>query len=292
MTGLRSQLAELIKEGGAALAGARSHGRLGRGFSVVQIGLATVLLVSTGLLLLVWTCFALIGTALYVFYKNSPSEALEGVQPEEVFPHFLLTHVPAGVAGFVLGGLLAASMSTLDSSINSSAATVTTDFYRRFRRSVDDESHYLLVGRIASVFFATIMVCVSLAVHYTKTEEGGTLMDFQTVVYPIVSTGILSLFLLGFLTRRVGSGAAGIATVSTLVLVVGWVWLDSVARRAPPPEHPGDLADFAWLPDIFWIGVLSTVFLLVVGYGLAFLFPPPPKENVENFTIWTEDKHS
>jgi SSS family solute:Na+ symporter len=236
---------------------------------------------STAFLIPVWVCFALIGTGLYVYYKHFPTHELEGVQPEEVFPHFLLTHVPAGVAGFVIAGMLAASMSTLDSSINASAATVTTDFYQRFRPSAGDQRHYLRVGRAVSMFFAVVMIGVALLVHYAQTAEGGTLMDLQTVVYPVVSTGILSLFLLGFLTRRVGSTAALIATAATLVLVAAWVYLNSVAGRESFPKLAG------WLPDIFWLGVVPTVFLLAVGYLLGLAFPSPPEERLKDLTIWS-----
>ena len=84
---------------------------------------------------------------MYVFYQVVPGTDVSHLKPDQILPHFILTQIPAGLAGFVSTGLLAAAMSTLDSTINASAATVTTDFYRRFRPSVGDEQHYLRVGR-------------------------------------------------------------------------------------------------------------------------------------------------
>ena len=237
-------------------------------------------MLSTILVIPTWAYFGLIGTALYVYYRNFPEQAPAGGNPEAVFPHFILTHVPAGVAGFVIAGLLAAAMSTLDSSINASAATVTTDFYRRFRPDAGDEKHFLRVGRVVSIVFAVIMIGIALCIHFTRTE---TLMDLQTVVYPILTAGVLSLFLLGFLTVRVGSRAAAIATTATVLFVVIWVPFTTDAGKKAFPSIA------AWFPNEFWIGVLPHVVLLSVGYLLSFLLPQRPKP-LKNLTIWTRAK--
>ena len=87
----------------------------------------------------VWAYFLFVGTALFVFYRFQFDPAIAGLEPEQIFSHFIITKVPAGVAGFVIVGLIAAAMSTLDSSINAIAATLTNDFYRRlWRRDRDD----------------------------------------------------------------------------------------------------------------------------------------------------------
>ncbi|MBT6153987.1 MAG: sodium/solute symporter [Planctomycetaceae bacterium] len=233
----------------------------------------------TALTIPVWLYFAFVGTALYVLYKHFPDPALASAKPEEIFPYFILTQVPAGVAGFVISGVLAAAMSTLDSSINASAATVTTDFYRRFRPSSGNDRHYLLIGRWFSVLFSLIMIGVALLIHFMRTD---TLMDLQTIVYPIVSAGLLSLFLLGFMTVRVGSKAALIATLLTVLLVGGWVVLASEWGQESFPY----LADH--LPNQFWIGVIPHVFLLIVGYLLSFFLPRSTEKRLEDLTIWTK----
>ena len=236
-------------------------------------------MLGTVLTIPVWLYFAFVGTALYVYYKHFPASALAGAKPEQVFPYFILTKVPAGVAGFVISGLLAAAMSTLDSSINASASTATNDFYRRFLSPAADERHYLVVGRWLSVLFSANMIGVALLVDTMRTT---TLMDVQTVVYPVVSAGLLSLFLLGFLTVRVGSRAASIATVTTVLMVGGWAYLATEAGHA----RFAYIADR--LPDVYWIGVLPHVFLIVVGCLLSLLLHRRSDKSLENLTIWTK----
>lgn len=227
----------------------------------------------------VWLYFAFVGTALFVYYNNYPDEMIDGISPEGVFPHFTLTKVPAGLAGFVIAGLLAAAMSTLDSSINASAATVTNDFYRRFFRSPRSERHYLRFGRWASLFFSVLMIVVALVIDYYRTE---TLLEMQTIIYPIVGGGLVSLFLLGFFCTRVGNTAALIATFSTLFLIIAWVLLDTDAGRNALPH----LANV--LPDNFWIGIIPYAFLLIFGYSLSFIVSREPGKNLAGLTIWTK----
>lgn len=237
-------------------------------------------ILSTFLTVPVWIYFSFIGTALFVYYNHFPEPNIVNAEPEAVFPYFILTQVPAGVSGFVIAGLLAAAMSTLDSSINASAATVTTDFYRRFRPQAGDERHYLRVGRWASVLFGMIMIGIALMIHYSRTE---TLMEIQTVVYPVVSAGMLSLFLLGFLTVRVGSRAAAIATTATVLLVGTWTILITEFGKEQFPY----LASL--LPNQFWIGVLPHLFLILVAYLASFLLPRRAATGLENLTIWTSE---
>ncbi len=226
----------------------------------------------------VWVYFSFIGTAMYVLYKNFPKAELDQIVPEQVFPFFILTEVPAGVAGFVLSGLLAAAMSTLDSSINASAATVTTDFYRRLMAPDRDERHYVKIGRWLSVLFGAIMIGLALLIHYSRSQ---TLMDLQTLLFSILSGGILSLFLVGFLTRRVNNRAALSATLCTFSGICLWLFLDSAAGASLLPSASG------WLPEKSWIMVLSNLFLFVVAYGLSLLFGRRSQKDLRNLTLWT-----
>ena len=106
-------------------------------------------------------------------------------------------------------------------------------------------------------------------------------MDVQTVVYPVVSAGLLSLFLLGFLTMRVGSTAAAGATIGTVLFVAGWLLLDTSWGNRSFPSL------VQYLPNTFWIGVLPHLFLIAVGYGLSFLLPRGVSATLDNLTVWT-----
>ena len=77
--------------------------------------------VALGALLCVpaWTLFMLIGTLVWAYYQLS-HDALPAYidKPDKIFPHFLATKVPAGLAGLFMSSLLAAAMSMLSSDLN------------------------------------------------------------------------------------------------------------------------------------------------------------------------------
>lgn len=74
------------------------------------------------------------------------------------FPVMVRELLPAGIKGVVLGGAIAALMSSLASLFNSSATLFTVDFYERLRPD-RTQRHYLRVGRIATT------VVVLLGIH-------------------------------------------------------------------------------------------------------------------------------
>jgi solute:Na+ symporter, SSS family len=77
--------------------------------------------------------FFFVGTALYVFFKEAPL-ALSPVMtdPDAIFPWYIFTQMPQGVSGLLIAGIFAAAMSTLSSSMNSSATAYMVDIHFRF----------------------------------------------------------------------------------------------------------------------------------------------------------------
>ncbi len=226
----------------------------------------------------VWVYFTFIGTALYVFYKANPDPGLDDSVPEQVLPYFIFTQVPAGLAGFVISGLMAAAMSTVDSSINAAASTLTNDFYKRFLGHREARGSDLSVGRWFSIALAVVMIGGAMVIHFTRTQ---TLADLQTVVMSIISGGLLGLFLLGFLTRRVDNRSALISVVLTVAGVIVWLVLasDLGPRLLPGVEQ--------WLPDTFWIIVFANIFLFVIGYGIAWARAARARRDLGGLTVWT-----
>lgn len=227
----------------------------------------------------VWGYFLFVGTALFAYYHNDPS-VVAGLKYEQIFPHFIMNHVPAGLAGFVIIGLIAAAMSTLDSSINAIASTVTNDFYRRLWRRDADERHYGTFGRLMSLVVGCVMIFSGVLIHLSRTSEG--VEDLQTKLLSILGGGILGLFLLGLLTRRATSRSAAIATTLTLVGIIAWVGLATeTAGDWFPTLH-------AWVQDTFWVGVVSNPLLFVLGWLLGGL-SGEGQRSLAGLTIWTRD---
>ena len=227
-----------------------------------------------------WTYFLFLGTSLYVFVKVVPDSGLQGLDPDQVFPRFILEQVPPGVAGFVLTGLLASAMSTLDSSINAVAATMTTDFYKRLWVRDRDPRHYANIGKLISLLFSIFMITTACGIYYARPSET-RLDDLQRTLLSVLSGGLLGLFLLGFVTRRVDSRAARIAILVTILTSAGWLVVDFGLTES---LFPG-LAEL--LPDKFWLSTFANLLMFGVGYGVSLLIGNPSDNDLKDLTIWT-----
>ena len=226
-----------------------------------------------------WTYFLFLGTCLYVFVKVVPGSGLEGLDPDQVFPRFILEHVPAGVAGFVLTGLLASAMSTLDSSINAVAATVTTDFYKRLWAGERDARHFANVGKMISLLFSVVMITTACGIYYARNAE--RLDDLQRTLLSVLSGGLLGLFLLGFVTRRVDGRAALAAIVITAGSIIVWLLIGSSRGERLFPE----LA--AALPDKYWMSTFANLLMFGIGYGVSLLIGRRSDRDLNGLTVWS-----
>jgi SSS family solute:Na+ symporter len=112
--------------------------------------------------------------------------------------------LPIGFKGIVIGGILAALMSSLASLFNSSAMLFTIDFYKKYKPN-EAEKHYVLVGRIAT---ATI-VLLGIAWIPVMKGLGKVLYEYLQDVQSLLAPGIAAVFLLGILSKKT-TPAAGI----------------------------------------------------------------------------------
>ena len=87
--------------------------------------------ISSVLIMFVWALFMIIGALLWTFYKIQPDLLPQALwtEPDKVFPYFIGHQLPAGITGLILAALLAATMSTLSSDLNSLAAILFDDYY-------------------------------------------------------------------------------------------------------------------------------------------------------------------
>jgi len=141
--------------------------------------------------------FYLIGTALFVFFKCHPEAAMPG-KSDSVYPFFVVTQLPAGVAGLVIAAIFAAAMSSIDSCMNSASTVCVEDFAKRFTGRKLPDRHYLLFARLLTILWgvlATVMALAFMKIEYVQIVWG-KLMGFST-------NGILGLMALTFLRRRV-----------------------------------------------------------------------------------------
>jgi SSS family solute:Na+ symporter len=144
-----------------------------------------------------------------IAYALNQQGVISLANSDSAFSTLVKELLPLGFKGLVVGGLLAALMSSLASLFNSSSALFTIDFYSKYKPEAT-EGELVRVGRIATV------VVVILGILWIPVMKGigkvlyAYLQDVQSILAP----GIAAAFLLGVLSKKV-TPAAGLTGLLT-----------------------------------------------------------------------------
>lgn len=170
--------------------------------------------------------FLLIGVALAAFYAVTPDgPAAAG---DRLFATFIVDQMPVGLLGLTLASVFAAAMSTLSSSLNSSATALVKDVVVPLRRQGMSQHRQLVLGRVATAMFGVLQVAIAIVV-------GAIGMNESVVANVLKITGfatgpVLGIYLLAVFSPGVRQPAAlggfvlGVAGLSALALGTGLYW--------------------------------------------------------------------
>ncbi len=226
-----------------------------------------------------WAFFFFVGTCVYAYFHATPDATVTGFceakQADQIFPYFILTRLPAGIAGIVIAGVLAAAMSSLDSSINAIATVCTVDLLKPFLAKGRDDRFYLRCARWIATVTAALMIVGACVFSVVEKES---MNDLSLIMDSVFGGCLVGLFLLGFFTTRVDSLAA------TAALVVGILCNIYLGLNAS-----------GWLPESlrlpvhsYWVGILvNTVFVFV---ALAISLCRHQPRDLTGLTVWTMPK--
>lgn len=199
--------------------------------------------------------FFFIGTALFAYYTAQP-DALPAIyrdaaKSDYVFPWFIVTVLPPGVSGLLVAAIFAAAMSTVSTSLNSSATIVLNDFYRRYVNRTPGEKGAMRFLHGTTLVWGVFGTGVALAMTRVKSA-----LDAWWLLAGIFSGGMLGLFLLGFWSRRAGNRAALGGVIVGLLLVL---WMTLSPKWAAWPD--------AWRSPFhgFLVIVFGTSAIVLVG---------------------------
>ncbi len=223
--------------------------------------------------------FFFLGSGLFAFYRAQPElrqeleqrVAAERIAGEEAptdaevgdraFPHFIVEQMPVGVSGILIAALLAAAMSSIDTSLNSSATVILADLWRGWIRPPDrvDDREAMRVLHGGTITVGVLGTGTALAMIGVE-----SVLDAWWTLSGIFAGGMLGLFLLGMIARQ-ADRAAALCGVTVGVLVILWMTLS--------PRLDGD---WEWLRSPFhsnMIIVVGTLSIFLVGVVVSRLAP-------------------
>jgi len=187
--------------------------------------------------------FLLVGVMLFAYYRV-PSSVFG--RADRIYPTFIVSRMPPGIAGLLIAAILAAAMSNLSAALNSLSSSSIMDFYLRFRPAVSDTGR-LRLARWATVGWALVLFGLAvLALHRV-----GRVVEVGLQIASVAYGALLGVFLLGVLTKRANQRGAIVGMICGFAMELYlWGW-SQVA--------------FTW-----WVAI-GTCVTFVVGYAASIL---------------------
>jgi SSS family transporter len=205
------------------------------------------LLASGGVILVQFALFLAIGTGLYYFYGN----VTNGMSPDRVFPTFIVTEMPRGVAGLMVAAILAAAMSNLSAAVNSLSSSSMVDFYLAWKPDADERERARL-SRAMTFFWALLLFVLAL-----MSRSGGHVVEVGLSIASVAYGALLGVFLLGTLTKSATEAGAIVGMIGGLVANV-LLW-----------KQPHFVPKVAWT----WFVLIGSLLTFILGWLMSKLLP-------------------
>jgi SSS family solute:Na+ symporter len=211
--------------------------------------------------------FLSIGLGLWAFYHGQIFPATD-----QIFPTFILEHMPPGLVGLIVAAIVAATMSTHSGAINSLAAATTHDIYLPLSKKTAEDPSTLKMGRLFALGWGIVLTLGALLFPQdTKTPVVVVALGIASFTYG----GLLGGFFLGIFWRRAIQRDAILGMSVAIATMAFIVFAGPIA--AAYPALASTLAPFgkiAWP----WYVLIGTTITLAVGMLSSLTHPMPPHD--------------
>jgi SSS family solute:Na+ symporter len=203
---------------------------------------------------------------------------------DQVFPTMVASLLPTGLRGLVVGGLMAALMSSLSSLFNSTSALFTVDVYEKIHPEAS-ERHLVTVGRVATCVVVGLGL---LWIPVMPMISKGGLYQYLQSVQGYLAPPITAVFLLGLFNKRVNGKGAVWGLGLGFVLGLAKLTIQAVFGEGKI-ESPVLLAAIGDFNFLYFSGVLFFVSVIAVLVA-SHLSAAPDMEKIKGLTYAAIDK--
>jgi len=231
-------------------------------------------LIYSAIALPMWIMFFFVGTSLFVYYAVFPDPTIAELEPDQVLPFFILTKMPAGIAGIVIAAVLAASMSSLDSGINAISTVAVVDLMKPYLAKGRDDRFYLKAARLIAACVSALVISGAIAFSQIEKES---MNDVSLIVTSIFGGCLMGLFLLGFFSNTVDGVSA---TIAMLLAIAFNIYLGLGLGGAIPKQ-------WTLSAHSYWVGALVNLFFIIAALSLSAIRKTPPR-HLDGLTVWNQ----
>ena len=209
--------------------------------------------------------FLLIGLGLWAVYQARPFPLTD-----QIFPTFIIEHMPHGLIGLIVAAIVAATMSTHSGAINSLAGATTLDIYLPLSGRSADDPHTLKMGRLFALCWGVVLTLGALLFPQdTKTPVVVVALGIASFTYG----GLLGGFFLGIFWRRAIQRDAIIGMSVAITTMAFIVFGKQIAGLIPSLAGTlAPLGTIAWP----WYVLIGTTITLLIGMLSSLTHPMPP----------------
>ncbi len=193
--------------------------------------------------------FLFCGMMLFVYFDVN--SIVPPTKQIEIFPHFIIHHLPVGVRGLLVAALLATAMGSLSTALNALATTATKDWYRDVLRPNASDSDMLKAVRWMTVLFAVLLIAVgAISAYYAVLHPEVRILPIALGIFGYTYGSLLGIFLLGMLTKNRGSDMGNVlAMIAGFATIIFLEWgkseWDFISIAFPWRVTIGTLVTFA-----------------------------------------------
>jgi solute:Na+ symporter, SSS family len=162
---------------------------------------------------------------LFGYYQTTAPPTL--TSNDEIFPTFIVQHLPHGISGLVIAAIFAAAMSNLSGSLNSLASSTVIDFYQPLVAPGASDERLLRLSRWFTAGWGLVLIGIAM-----MARRWGSVFTTGLTIASLVYGPMLGAFLLGVLTRRatqrgvmigMAVSIAGMLAITTYTSLA-WTW--------------------------------------------------------------------
>jgi sodium-coupled monocarboxylate transporter 8/12 len=208
--------------------------------------------------------FYFAGLVLFSFYKDSGQDPLSlGLisSADQILPYFVVNEMPVGFAGLLIAGIVAASMSSMSSGLNSATTVSLIDLAEQYSKKQIGEKRKVQLAKILTVVFGIIVTLVAFVAG-----RFGSLIEAPVRIFGLLGGPLLGLFLLGMLSRRANAPGA----------ISGWI-TGTIATI---------ILAFATHISFLWYAISGMLVSFIVGLVISYMGPNPENSRIQGLT-WT-----
>jgi Na+/proline symporter len=196
-----------------------------------------------------------IGILLSVYYGhvvNDPALPMAAGKPDNtrIFPYFVVDVMPGGLRGLVVAGVLATTMGSLGTAMNSLATSYSRDFHFRWFKTPDDDCARVRIIKLSTVGFALVLILVGLATAFVKAHNPGlSIIGIILGSFGYTYGSLLGIFMVALFTKSRGSETGNLIAMAAGIIVVAF--LSNLPNDVWKMVSGGALyKNFAWMPVI------------------------------------------